>query len=188
MKKIATMLGGSLAIATLPVAGVFAATGTTVIDTVEVTINSSCLITATNMTNSYSATMTNSQLKSDIGGTSMSVSCNDAAGWEIHAVGSNGTGSDKNKMLPTGSDTAIAAGTATSGATSNWAFKVTGTDANGATTFTAVPSTALKVAKKTASTSSSTLTATYQVWISATQQADTYTGKITYTLSHPATS
>ncbi len=184
MKKI-IVAGAASVLAVLPAAGVFAATGTSVTDTIEVTIDVSCKITATNLANTYSATMTNSQLKSDIGGTSMTISCNDAAGWKLSAIGS-GTATNKTQMAASASGTNIATGTATSGATSNWAFKVTGTNASGYTTFKAVPSTAATVATGSTSIHNSTLTATYQVWISATQQADTYTGKVTYTLSHPA--
>lgn len=184
MKKT-LVLGASVLATVVPAVSVFAATGTTVTDSVVVTINSSCLITATSLTNTHSATMTNGQVKSDIGGTVMTVNCNDAGGWKMTAIAA-GTGTNKSQMVPSGSGTAIATGTAVSGATSNWAFKVTGTDASGYTTFKAVPTTAATVATKATSTTGSALTATYQVYISPTQQADTYTGKVTYTLAHPA--
>ena len=186
MKKLA-IAGASAVLAALPVVGVFAAEGTTVTDTVEVTINSDCTITTTNAANTYSATMTNSQLKSDLGSTSMTINCNDAGGWHVTAVGSGADASDKTVMNATGSGTDIATGTATSGATSNWAMKVTGTDATGFTSFAAVPSSATDVATGSGSVSGGTLSTMYQVWISATQQADTYTGQVTYTLAHPAT-
>ena len=187
MKKTIIAVGVPVFLATVaPGIGAFAATGTTVTDTVQVTINSSCQITTTNLANSYSATMTNGQLKSDIGSTSMSVACNDAAGWHVTAVGSGADSSAKTAMNATGSGTDIATGTATSGATSNWAMKVTGTGASGFTSFAKVPSSATNVATGGGSVSGVVLTTTYQVWISATQQADTYTGQVTYTLSHPA--
>ncbi|MBR0460420.1 hypothetical protein IJI91_00275 [Candidatus Saccharibacteria bacterium] len=167
-------------------AATFAATGTTVTDTVQVTIDSACLITSSQMANTYSDTMTNGQLKSDIGSTSMTVNCNDAAGWHVTAVGSGADASDKTAMNATGSGTDIATGTATSGDTSNWAMKVTGTGATGFTTFAAVPASATNVATGSGSVAGATLTTTYQVFISATQQADIYTGQVTYTLAHPA--
>ncbi|MBR3132089.1 hypothetical protein IKG33_01610 [Candidatus Saccharibacteria bacterium] len=185
MKKT-IIAAASTVMAAFPVAGVFAATGTTVTDTVQVTINSSCLITTTNMANTYSATMTNGQLKSDFGSTSMTIACNDAGGWHVTAVGTGADATVKTAMNATGSGTDIATGTATSGATSNWAMKVTGTGATGFTSFAAVPSSATDVARQTASVSGATLSTTYQVFISATQQADTYTGQVTYTLAHPA--
>ena len=184
-KIIAGTSIATLAAIAFPVAS-FATTGTTVTDTVEVTINTACSITSTNLANTYSATMTNSQLKSDIGSTSMTVNCNDAAGWHVTAVGSGADASDKTAMNATGSGTDIATGTATSGDTSNWAMKVTGTGATGFTTFAAVPASATNVATGSGSVAGATLTTTYQVFISVTQQADTYTGQVTYTLAHPA--
>ena len=185
MKKI-IIAGASAVIAVLPAFGVFAATGTTVTDTVEVTIDSACTITSTNASNTYSATMTNGQLKSDFGSTEMTINCNDAGGWHVTAVGSGADNTDKTAMNASASGTDIVTGTATSGATSNWAMKVTGTGATGFTTFAAVPAGATDVARGNGAVSGGTLTTTYQVFISATQQADTYTGQVTYTLAHPA--
>ena len=185
MRKI-MVAGIASALAVLPAAGVFAATGTTVTDTVQVTINSACQITTTNLANTYSATMTNGQVKSDFGSTEMTINCNDAAGWHVTAVGSGADATVKTAMNATGSGTDIVTGTATSGAASNWAMKVTGTGATGFTNFAAVPSSATNVATGSGSVSGGTLTTTYQVFISATQQADTYTGQVTYTLAHPA--
>lgn len=186
MKKIA-ILGASAALAALPMVGTFAATGTTVTDTVEVTIGSGCTIESTNASNTYSDTMTNGQMKDDFGSTTMTINCNDAGGWHVTAVGSSSqTAADKNKMVPSGSGTAIPTGTETSGSVSQWAMKVEGTNATGFTTFSEVPTSATDVASSTASVSGATLTTTYRVFISATQQADTYTGQVTYTLLHPA--
>ncbi len=188
MKKI-TIAGTSAVLAALPTIGVFAATGTTVTDTVQVTINESCLITATSLTPSaYTATITNGSKNSNIEGTSMSISCNDAAGWKLTAVGAGADSGGVTKMKPSGSGTAIATGTATSGATSNWAMKMSGTGvASGWDAFKAVPSAATIVATGSGSVSANSVKPIYQVYISATQQADTYTGKVTYTLTHPAT-
>ena len=185
MKKL-VIAGASVALAALPAFGVFAATGTTVTDTVEVTIGSACTMTTTSASNTYSDTMTNGQVKSDFGSTTMSITCNDAGGWHVTAVGSGADNADKTVMNASGSGTDIASGTATSGAASNWAMKVTGTDATGFTTFAAVPASATDVAKSTAASSQSEIVTTYQVFISATQQQDTYTGQVTYTLAHPA--
>lgn len=188
MKKslIAGAGATAFAFAALPFAGVFAATGTTLTDTVQVSIDSACLITSSQMANTYSDTMTNGQLKSDFGSTEMTINCNDASGWHVTAIGSGADASDKTAMNATGSGTDIATGTATSGATSNWAMKVTGTGATGFTTFASVPASATNVATGSGAVSGGTLTTTYQVFVSATQQADTYTGQVTYTLAHPA--
>ena len=189
MSKSKLIIGAgvtTLAAIAFPVA-TFAASGTSVTDTVQVTINSACSITADSLTPAYSATMTNGQLKSNFGSTSMSIACNDAGGWHLTAVGSGADTTVKTAMNASGSGTDIATGTATSGATSNWAMKVAGTGAVTAfTSFAAGPSSATEVANGTGSVSGNTSSTTYQVWVSATQQADTYTGKVTYTLAHPA--
>ena len=185
MKKLA-IVGALAALAAMPAVGVFAVDGTTVTDTVQITINEACTITSDQASNTYSATMTNGQLKSDFGSTSMLIKCNDAHGWHVTAVGSGADASNKTVMNATGDGTDIATGTATSGDTSNWAMKVTGTGASGFTTFAEVPSSATDVATGSGSTATATISTTYQVFVSATQQADTYTGQVTYTLSHPA--
>ena len=185
MKKL-VIAGASAIVAALPAAGVFAATGTVVTDTVQVTIDSACTITSTEASNTYSATMTNGQLKSDFGSTTMSISCNDAGGWHVTAVGDGADATDKTAMNATATGADIATGTATSGATSNWAMKVTGGTASGFTTFAGVPGSATDVASSSNSTSQSEIVTTYQVFISATQAADTYTGVVKYTLAHPA--
>ena len=189
MKKALIAGAASVALAAMPVVGVFAADGNdTIKDTIEITIDSACSVTSTNTENTYAVSMTNSELKSNIGGTVMNVKCNDTAGWQLNAVGT-GTGTTVDLLDATGNGTDIASGTATSGATSNWAFKVAGDSTVAAyQNFAAVPTVAAKVAEgsgATDMTSGTNVTATYQVWISATQQADTYTGSVTYTLVHP---
>ena len=85
-----------------------------------------------------------------------------------------------------GSGTDIASGPATSGATSNWAFKLSGTGVVAAyQSFTTVPASATKVATSNAAASEVEIDTGYQVYISATQQADTYEGKVTYTVACP---
>lgn len=186
MKKLA-IAGASIALAAMPVVGVLAADGNlTTIDTVQVTIDSACSLTASGNSNAFSANMNNGQLKSDFGNTTMSIVCNDVGGWKVTAIGNSNDISGTTTMVPTGDGTAIATGTATEGATSNWAMKVTGTGATGFTDFAAVPGTAAIVATQNAATATASLTTTYQVYISPTQQADTYTGKVLYTLVHPA--
>ena len=86
-----------------------------------------------------------------------------------------------------GSGTDIASGPATSGATSNWAFKLSGTGVVAAyQSFTTVPASATKVATSNAAASEVEIDTGYQVYISATQQADTYEGKVTYTVAKGA--
>ena len=195
MKKSIIATGAaSLALAAMPMLGAFA----DVTDTVVLTIPDACSVGQTSSSQTgggVTLTETNAVNEHlyqwDADGTAggiLKVSCNDASGWQVKAVGAS-TGTPVTSMTPSGSGTAIATGTATSGATSNWAFKVAGT--SGVTVvstyqnYAAVPATATKVAGGSAAISEGSIYTGYQVWVSATQQADTYTGKVTYTVTHP---
>ncbi len=187
MKKTLGVVAAA-ALAATPVMGVLAAdTLTPITDTVTVTIDSACSLSGTGAT--PTETMTNNQLKSDFAGSELTIKCNDVSGWHLTAVGAGDDTTNKTAMNATKNGTDIATGTATSGATSNWAFKVAGDKAvEGYKSFMAIPSTATDVASDTDGSigqAGTTITSTYQVWISDTQQADTYTGKVTYTLAHP---
>ena len=192
MKKSLIATGAaSLALAAMPVLGAFA----DVTDTVTVTIDSSCSVGGSTSTTgsgvNLSETMTNGSTKvwdSDgSAGGKLVVSCNDAGGWNIKAVGTGADATNKNYMNAAGSGTDIASGPATSGATSNWAFKLSGTGVVAAyQSFTTVPASATKVATSNAAASEVEIDTGYQVYISATQQADTYEGKVTYTVAKGA--
>ena len=216
MKKSIIATGAaSLALAAMPVVGVFAATSN-ITDEIEITIAKECAIktTATDpsqgigdgtTTNQkFSATMQNGELKVLGGSTGegaasgdssvIDVVCNDSAtsgdatSWKLTAVGGDGTTASTVLDAAT-SGTDIVTGTATSGTTSNWAMKVegaTGLDIQGGfDSFRAVPGTAAVVATGNG-TKSGAFTASYQVYIGTSQEADTYTGHVTYTLTNPA--
>ena len=193
MKKLA-ITGAAVALAAMPALGAFA----DVTDTVIITLASSCSVGSTTSStgtgktideqNAQNGTLYTYAADGSAGGT-IKVTCNDAGGWMVKAVGS-GDGATVDVMDASASGTDIATGTATSGDTSNWAFKVASSTA-GVTiestyqNFAAVPTTATKVASGSAAISEGTINTGYQVWVSATQQADTYTGKVTYTVHHP---
>lgn len=169
------------------------------------------------LTNDYYVTMHNNELRSDIGGSAdsdphatatatntINVSCNtayDAAGgagaWRLTAEGA-GSGTDKTAL--TGSAGDIVTGTATSGATSNWAFKVeksssAPTTGDGSVNYAGTydgsfvevpaPSSPMNIATG-AGTVQGAFTMTYQVFISQTQATGEYTGAVKYTLVNPA--
>lgn len=201
MKKSILAVGSIAAVAAVvPAFGAFAATSN-VNDTVNVNIGEACTIDSSSTTpgstttnNTYSVTMTNNQLKSDIGNgsgsNSLSVQCNTTTTtWGLTAIGA-GTGANVSQMAPAGSGTPIATGTETSGNVSKWAFKVAGATGlnvqGGYDQFSAVPTTTTTIATG-AGTKSAAFTLNYQVYISPTQEADTYTGKVTYTLTAPRT-
>ena len=193
MKKslIATGLT-AVAFAAMPALGVFA----DVTDTVILTINGSCSVGQTQGSpvqgggvevkeeNAVNNQLYTWDADGSQGGT-LKVTCNDASGWNVKAVGSS-NGSPVTSMATSGTGTPIVTGTATSGATSNWMFKVAGagvTANEGYANWSAVPATATKVATGGGAISEGQINTGYQVWVSATQEAGTYTGKVTYTVA-----
>lgn len=213
MKKLA-IAGASAVIAALPVVGVFAATST-VTDEIVVTIAKECAITTnttpaqnigngTHTDRQFTATMQNGELKVLAGASNegaaasatspINVVCNDAAtsgdatSWKLTAVG--GTKTAVSTVLDAaGSGTDIITGTGTSGAASNWAMKVdlaSGLTAqNGFSAFREVPDAPVVVTTGNG-TKSAAFTPSYQIYIGTSQEADTYTGHVTYTLTNPA--
>ena len=205
MKKKAILVSAaSLAMATMPAAGVFAETyGNPVVDQVQVTVSKVCNIRSGGTVDNpsyaganFSTTVTPGTLIGPNGQswasgtvTTLTYNCNDAGGWKVTAQGVDGisssTGSDI--LIPADSEsTPIATGTATSGDTSNWAFRVSGYGAvSQYTSFASVPSTTTTVASSSDPVAEGTLTPEYQVWISPAQESDTYTGYVKYILSAP---
>ncbi|MBR3236615.1 hypothetical protein IKF92_02970 [Candidatus Saccharibacteria bacterium] len=159
--------------------------------------------------NSHTREVVNGTYESEIGSTTIKVICNDNSGFSIYATGFTGetiADTNSNKLVGTvASGTAtIDTGTATSAGdpdVSNWAVKLTATSganvnypltiSTGYDAYHEVPNTWTKVATRTAGTDvgtnaeGSTMTTTYAAYISKTQPADTYTGKVKYTLVHP---
>ena len=176
----------------LNVSGVYA-TGAT--DEVTVTIPESCSLTST-VTSAHTATVENGVYNDAIGETSISAFCNDSEGFSVYAVGYTNDEYGNNTMKPStiAASNAIATGLATSGTTSNWAMKLTSASENFALTndfgsFHVIPDTYTKVAtypSNTTSTSGVQVKSTYAVYASQTQPADSYTGKVKYTIVHPA--
>ena len=137
----------------------------------------------------YTATIPNGT-SAEIAGSTLTVTCNDAGGFAIYAIGNSGDEYGNNNMI--GNSTNIATGT--SGTDSYWAMKITPTTGNTPTiensfnSFHTVPSTQTKVASYLSSTGSGSLSvnATYKANISNTQLAGTYIGKVKYTMVHPS--
>ena len=138
-------------------------------------------------------------------GGSMVISCNDAGGFAIYAVGSNDTGNnaDINKLIfnnTTNSQYSIGTGTVTGGENSSWSFRLTqdattSSTANGVVgspvnygNYASVPASYDKVfdaAGATSGLTTATVHASYKIYISQAQAAGTYTGGVKYTLVHP---
>ncbi len=185
--------------------GVFADTSR--VSTAVVSIPSACSVAAT-VNSEHTATLLNGIYSGDdnypngIGSTTMKVVCNDASGFAIYAVGFSGDEYGVTNMLGTNTSATIPTGTATSGDNSQWAMKlakVTDSTAynpanltitNNYDAYHVVPSDYEKVvsfSSATDQTLGSKFTLTYAAYVSATQAADAYVGKVKYTLVHPAT-
>ena len=176
-----------------------------VVDQVNVTVAASCTLSGTGM-DSHNAEITNGTYRDNIGTTTLKAFCNDSEGFAIYAIGFTGdqyTGEDHTKLIGTNTNQKIVTGTNTSGTNttpSNWAMKLTTNSSsaypieldNSYNNYNVVPDTYTKVAHRNSSTDVGTsatgaeLTTTYAAYISSIQVADTYTGKVKYTLVHPA--
>ena len=179
-----------------------------VVDDISITVPVSCTMSGSGM-NSHTAEIANGTYTPNIGTTTINVLCNDNGGFSIYAAGFTGEeigATNSNKLVGTSAsgNAVIDTGTATSAGNpdvSNWAMKLatnsqatypitltTGYDA-----FHAVPNEYTKVATRLQGTDvgtnaeGSSLTTTYAAYISKTQPADTYSGKVKYVLLHPNT-
>ena len=173
----------------------------TAVDDVSINVPISCSLEGTGM-NSHNASVVNGTYQADIGTTTMKAFCNDTNGFAIYTIGYTDNEYGKNVLTNStlGSSADIATGTATSGSTSNWAMKLaTNSGAtyaltldNGFNAYSAVPSTYTKVVHRDSGTdigtnaTGATLTSTYAAFMSQTQAAGTYSGKVIYTLVHPS--
>ncbi len=185
---------------------------TDVTDTASVMVPASCSMTAT-LESEHSASIPNGiysgssdYFPNGIGKTKIATFCNDNNGYAIYAIGFTGDkydGEDHTKLIGAASGQKISTNTTTSGDTSSWAMKlIKETDdtksynptaltiENGYDNYNVIPNTYTKVANYTSTTDQtlgSVLSTTYAAYISPTQVADTYTGKVKYTLVHPHT-
>ena len=166
--------------------------------TASVTVPDVCTLSADSSSTAHTATVEVGTYTQGIGETLLNVLCNDNNGYSIYAVGySNNTVGNTN-LIGTTNGATIPTGTSTvtgSSAVSNWAMKLTAVSGTFPATildsydsYHVVPSTATKVATRTSSidlSADSQIKTTYAVSISPSQAADTYTGKVKYTVVHP---
>ena len=173
------------------------------VDDVSIIVPISCNLNGTNTT--HSKTVNPGTTEADIGSTTLKAFCNDNNGFAIYAIGyTNDTDGNNTLVSTTLTPTlTIPTGTNTSG-NSSWAMKLTKetntsqayqpsnlTIVSPYTAYSSVPASWTKVANYSAQTDTTlgaVLYTTYQVHISTSQAADTYTGKVKYTLFHPSTS
>ena len=165
----------------------------------SVTVGTACNFSSNEGT--HNATITNGRNSDNIGNTTINITCNDQGGYAVYAIGyTNDEYGNTSLKSSVSDDYNIPTGTSISGNTSNWSMKlstVPGTTAatieNDYNTYHTVPDDYTKVATLNTitnpgtSTTGSSISTTYQAYISPTQPAGTYTGKVKYTLVHPST-
>ncbi len=166
----------------------------------SVTVGTACNFSG-NVDSQHNATITNGINSTDIGKTTLNVTCNDQGGYAVYAIGyTNDEYGNTSLQSNISDDYNISTGTSTSGNTSNWSMKLstvpgttTATIENGYSNYHTVPDDYTKVASLNTITDPSTpntgssISTTYQAYISPTQPAGTYSGKVKYTLVHPST-
>ena len=156
----------------------------------SVTVAEACSMSTAN-TAPHSTTMVNNDTAENVGATTFTATCNDPGGLAIYAIGYSNDEYGNTNMIGTLGNIA----TGTNDSTSNWSMKLMNADGYTApdflqSTYTTVPSTYTKVAARNSNTTDATsfgVSATYRFHTSATQAADTYVGKVKYTMIHPAT-
>ena len=177
---------------------------TDITDQTTITVPSSCTMSGNIATgNEHTVSINPNTYQNNIGKTTITTFCNDAGGYAIYAIGYTGneyTGEEHTKLIGTNTNQKISTGTAKTG-NSQWAMRITPVTGTYAPTiennydsenYHIVPDTYEKVATYGNSTDAtggtgSSIETTYAAYISGTQAADTYTGKVKYTLVHPAT-
>ena len=207
MKKAIIAAGASAVLAAMPVVGTFAANYTTISDQVSGTLDMSCSMTndastANNGTNTLTTGTLTAGSDTQITGSAFTVHCNSYEnGWSVTAIGAGeNTGTSESPVLTAMKgikNTSTPIATATSGTNqSYWYMTVTGDNIlNSFSSAHVIPAVATEVAGVTggsagAATDSNgaNFTAAYTIHTDYNQQADTYTGKVTYTLVSPYTS
>lgn len=193
---LATILSG----VSLAASGANAATETA---TAAVTVADACTLSGSDY--SYSDTMTAgtyATTENDNDKPSLSVTCNDANGFSIYAVGyspatAGGDAAEGNTGL-IGTSGAIATADYTANPTSSyWAMKMkvdntslsTGSTAtNNFTNYSAVPSSyseVVRVSGATSGNSTASMRSDYYIYMASNQPAGTYTGGVRYVMTHP---
>ena len=162
--------------------------------TASVTVPDTCYMSSTSTT--HTGTVNGGAYTENFGGEStVTVTCNDRNGYSVYAVGYSNDIEGTNGLIGTSTGLVIPSGTSTSGDVSNWAMKLTPvagafapTILNGYSNYNVVPTTTTKVATLTSDinvSNSSQFKTSYAVAVAPTQAADTYIGKVKYTVVHP---
>ena len=197
MKKSLIATGAaSLALAAMPMAGVFAQ-DLSVTDTIQITVNSACTIDETTTDTdgldtkdtTYAATVANGA-QADFSGThsgnhAFHVSCNAPGGWSFSATPTDLTGYTASNKSTTNSDS-IAFVTPTSythtGTSGQWTAEIASTGQT-VTQPTAAGTATTVINAQNAQAANVEITSTYSAYVGTETSAGFYEGTIAYTLA-----
>lgn len=184
MKKTLIAGAASLAVAAMPVAGVFAA-GMTQTDNLEVVITKNCAIdtvshadgAATWEDGTLSKAIVAGNYEASFGSTEFTIICNNKDGWKVTAV------ADAN--LTTGSDNLPLLFSAISNASES-GYTVTTSTSDATVSNTGIMASASQIVAQSSTPTVSAgakFTSSYAVAVADGQAAGTYEGSVTYTLA-----
>ena len=170
MKKSIIAGAASLALAAMPVVGVFAENPADVVDTLTVTVNESCTFEHKSGDGSYTHAMAANALNAEFGTSTFTSACNNGKGYTIGAVFTSlaHTGNAGEAIAYSATTPTAGSGTWTASVNSSNIAATEGTIAN---TNTQDPA------------AGSTYTVLYKVSLHDDQAQGTYTGTATYTLT-----
>ena len=195
MKKLLAG-AGAVALAALPVAGVFAA-DTSVTDTIQITVNSACTITEGSTTDgldnkdtTYADTVANGA-ETTFSGTHTGnhvfhVSCNAPGGWSFSANPSNLAGYTDSGKGTSNNDSInfVASGSYVStGAAGDWTATITAPAGITVTQPATAGSANTIISETNAQASNVEITAAYKAYVGTETSAGFYEGTIAYTLA-----
>lgn len=184
MKKLA-IAGASLALAAMPVLGVFAEDDTSSTDTIQVTVSPSCTFSQGGGDATYSATGTNASGVVNPSNNSSNVHtftvfCNDNDGYKVSA-----TAQALNQSTPITANFAYVASLPSTGTTGAWHATIATEDTG--LTAAQLPNggAATDIITKAGASDADgeDFTATYTAYIGTATPAGTYSGTIAYTLA-----
>ena len=172
MKKTLLLGAASVAMAALPMAGIFADTEFT--DNVSITVSASCSLSRSVGGGTYSATLAPNAANTNVGTSTLSAACNQPKGYKVTLTATALTNTTVTTYTIPYSTTTPAAGTA--------AWTVT-QGASSATTNIASGGTVMSTTAADTSSTATTQQVTYKASTSATQAQGTYSGTAKYTLT-----
>ena len=186
MKKLA-IAGASLALAAMPIVGVFATDIKNVEDTITVTINPTCSFDtvggASASDTAYSATVANgAEAAFNLSGQhAFHVTCNNNDGYEVTATPTNLVGETvSTNNIP------YTTSYAASGTAGMWTATVTSSDVAAAGLTSPIPGPSASshvIVTEDGPTDGSAFTVTYAAYVGTETPADTYEGTMTYVLA-----